>query len=288
LSEQLSVSRDGKTAIATGDHSSKGLWVEPVDPASPAKQLISGDASLSSVDELIDGRILVMKVDSTIWTAKADSTDWQRLANVRGFALACGQFVVVLTDNHSLVRFNADGTNRKLLIGGPVRTPTCSLQGDAVFYVTPDQPELIMRVPIDSSNPAAIAKIQDGVLTLLRISPDGNFLAYTSYDGSKPKTSLSVSVLRASDGKLVKTIEEAKMGAWDFYWAPDGRALDYVSARDGWTDVWEESLAGGEPRRITHFPSGQTSDFHWSRDGKRLLVVWGPTSDDVVLLSGLQ
>ena len=48
------------------------------------------------------------------------------------------------------------------------------------------------------------------------------------------------------------------------------------------------SLAGGEPKRMTHFGSGQVSDFRWSRDGKRLLVVWGATSDDVVLLSGLQ
>jgi hypothetical protein len=51
---------------------------------------------------------------------------------------------------------------------------------------------------------------------------------------------------------------------------------------------WEKPLAGGEPRRITHFGSGEVRDFRWSRDGKRLLVVWGPTSDDVVMLSGLQ
>jgi hypothetical protein len=83
-------------------------------------------------------------------------------------------------------------------------------------------------------------------------------------------------------------VEEAKLGAWDFYGAPDGKALDYVSAEHEWTDVWEKPFAGGEPRRITHFGSGEVSDFRWSRDGKRVLVVWGPTIDDVVLLSGLQ
>ena len=288
LAEQIDISRDGKTTVATGDQSSKGLWVVPVQPVSPAKQLISGDGALSSVDELVDGRILVTKDDSTIWTTKVDSSDWQRLANVSGSAMSCGQFVVVRTDDGSLVRFSADGTGSKTLARGPAQTPTCSLKGDAVFYVTPDQPQQIMRVPIDGGNPVTIAKIKEGVLVTLRISPDGNSLAYAFYNGSKPNTRLSLSVLRASDGGLVNAIEEAKLGAWDFYWSPDGKALDYVSAEDEWTDVWAKPLEGGEPKRMTHFGSGQVSDFRWSRDGKRLLVVWGPTSDDVVLLGGLR
>jgi Tol biopolymer transport system component/DNA-binding winged helix-turn-helix (wHTH) protein len=288
VGEQIDLSRDGKVAVATGDQSSKGLWVVPVRPASPAKQLVSGDASLSSVDELVDGRILVTKSDSSIFTAKADSSDWQRLANVRGLAMGCGQFVVVWKDDDSLVRFTAEGTDGRTLVPGPVKTPTGSPQGDAVFYATQGQPQNVMRMSLDGGNPVNIAKIQEGVLETLRISPDGNLLAYTSYNGSKSKTRFSVTVLRASDGGLVETIEEAKIGAWDFCWSPDGKALDYVSAEDGWTDVWEKPLAGGEPRRITNFGAGETSDFHWSRDGKRLLVVWGPTSDDVVLLTGLQ
>jgi Tol biopolymer transport system component/DNA-binding winged helix-turn-helix (wHTH) protein len=304
LGEQVDLSRDGKTAVATGDQSSKGLWIVPGvvsgiapgvapgvlpgRPVSPAKQLISGDAALSSVDELIDGSILVTKGDGSIWTTKADISDWQRLANVHGLAMSCGQFVVVWTDDDSLVRFKADGTGGNTLVRGPVKAPTCSLKGDAVFYATQDQPQQVVRVSLDGGNPVSIAKIQEGVLETLRISPDGNFLAYTSYNGSKPNTRFSVSVVRASDGGLINTIADAKIGAWDFCWSPNGKALDYVSAEDGWTDVWEKPLAGGEPRRLTNFGSGETSDFHWSRDGKRLLVVWGPTSDDVVLLSGLQ
>jgi dipeptidyl aminopeptidase/acylaminoacyl peptidase len=158
LAEQIDISRDGKTAVATGDQSSKGLWVVPVQPVSPAKQLISGDGALSSVDEMVDGRILVTKDDSTIWTTKVDSSDWQRLANVRGSAMSCGQFVVVRTDDGSLVRFGADGTGGRTLARGPAKTPTCSLKGDAVFYVTPDQPQQIMRIPIEGGNPVTISR----------------------------------------------------------------------------------------------------------------------------------
>jgi dipeptidyl aminopeptidase/acylaminoacyl peptidase len=293
LNEELAFSRDGKIAIATGDQSRKGLWVQPAMATSPAKQFISDDASLSSVDEMIDGKLLVMKVDSTIWTVKPDGSDWERLVNLQGFALACGPFVVVMTDDHSLVRFNEDGANRKTLVSSAVKTPTCSLKGDAVYYVTANPPQQIMRISIGGGDPVVVAKLAESAVTLLRISPDGNLLAYASYDGSKAdgnksKSSVSLSVLRATDGGLVSKRESVNTGAWDFYWAPNGKALDYVSAEDAWTDVWEESLAGGEARQITHFQSGQTSDFHWSRDGNRLLVVWGPTSDAVVLLSGLR
>jgi Tol biopolymer transport system component len=289
LGGQMSVSHDGKTAVATGDQSSsKGLWVVPFQHASVATQIVSGEAPLSSVDELVDGRILVTKSDSSIWTAKADSSDWQRLANVHGAALACGQFVVVKTDDDSLVRFNADGTNARTLVSAPAKTATCSLKGDAVFYVAPGQPQQIMRVAIDGGSPVAIAKIHEGMPITLRISPDGNFVAYTFYNGSKPGTRFSVSVLRASDGTPVNAIADAKMGAWSFYWAPDSKALDYISAQDELADVWEQPLTGEAPIQITHFGSGEVSDFHWSRNGKRLLVVWGSPSDDVVLLSGLQ
>ncbi len=153
LGEQIDISRDGKTAVATGDQSSKGLWVASVQPDSPARQLISGDASLSSVDELRDGRILVTKDDSSIWTANADSSDWQRLANARGSAMVCGQFVVVREDDDSLVRFNADGTGGRTLVRGPAKTPTCSLKGGEIFYATPDQPQQVVRVPIDGGSP---------------------------------------------------------------------------------------------------------------------------------------
>jgi DNA-binding winged helix-turn-helix (wHTH) protein/Tol biopolymer transport system component len=292
LSEQIDVSRDGKTAVVTGDQSSKGLWLVSglvsAEPASPAQQLISSDVSLSSVEELSDGRVLVTKADSSIWTTKAEGSDWQRLTNIRGSAMSCGQFVVVRTEDRSLLRFNADGTGSRSLVRGPAKTPTCSLKGDAVFYVTPDQPQQVMRVPIDGGDPVTIAKIQEGVVVTLRISPDGNLLAYTLYNGSKSRTRFSVSVLRTNDGGLVNTIEEAKLGAWSFGWSPDGKALDYLSAEDEFADVWEQPLAGGEPKRITRLGSGEVSDFHWSRNGKRLLVVWGPASDDVVLLSGLQ
>jgi DNA-binding winged helix-turn-helix (wHTH) protein/WD40 repeat protein len=288
LSEQISLSRDRKTGVATGNQSNKGLWVASPKSAFPPQPLLSGDASLSAVDELAGGRLLVTKADGSIWTTRNDGSDWQRLASVRGWALSCGQFAVVQKDDNSLVRFNADGTGESTLVRTPTKTPTCSLKGDSVFYLTPGQPQQIMRVPIAGGDPVIIAKIQDGVPVTLRVSRDGNLMAYSSYKGTTADSRFSVSVLRASDGKVIDAIADAKLGAWNFCWSPDGKGLDYISAKDQLADVWTKSLAGSGPTKLTNFGSGEINDFHWSRDGARLLVVWGPANDDVVLLRDLQ
>jgi DNA-binding winged helix-turn-helix (wHTH) protein/Tol biopolymer transport system component len=287
LGGQMDLSRDGQTAIATGYQVSEGLWSVPVQPVSAAKQLISGDASLDSVDEMIDGRVLVTKEDSSIWTTKADGSDWQSVTNVRGKGKVCGQFVLVrMRGDGSLVRMRADGTGAMTLAHSPTQTETCSLKGDSVFYVTRAQPHQIMRIALDGGNPVTIAKIPKGVMESLSISPDGSFLAYTYYNGNNPKNGFAV--LRTRDAKLIQRTEGPKLGIYTFQWAPDAKSIDYLSGEDQRAEVWEQPLVGGKLRRITHFGSGYVSDFHWSRDGKRLLVVWGPVREDVVLLSGLR
>jgi len=282
------LSPDGKTAVAVEYPDDYGLWVVPAKPPLAGRQIISGDSALRTAEELIDGRILVTKEDNSIWTTKADGNDWQGLANVRGWAVRCGQYIVVRTeDSRSLVRFNEDGTGSKTLLDSPTNWPTCSLTGDAVFYVTPDQPQQIMRVPTDGGKPVAITKIHGGLLAgTLTVSPHGDFLAYSFSEGDQPKTGFAV--LRASDGKLVKLIEGVRLGTYDIHWAPDGKAIDYVSPEDKWADVWEQPLAGGKPQRLTRFESGTTTNFRWSHDGKRLLVVWCQPGEDLVLLSGLR
>ena len=54
---------------------------------------------------------------------------------------------------------------------------------------------------------------------------------------------------------------------------------------DGATNVWEQPLAGGVPKQLTKFTSGEIADFNWSSDYKRLLLTRGTVSSEVVLLS---
>jgi hypothetical protein len=51
--------------------------------------------------------------------------------------------------------------------------------------------------------------------------------------------------------------------------------------------IWEPPLAGGKPRRLTHFTASRIFDFNWFFDHARLLLTRGNVNSDAVLLSNL-
>lgn len=64
------------------------------------------------------------------------------------------------------------------------------------------------------------------------------------------------------------------------------RRRSAVLTRKGASNVWEQMLAGGEPKQVTNFTSGRIVDFSWTRDGKTLLLAKGELTRDVVLITG--
>jgi dipeptidyl aminopeptidase/acylaminoacyl peptidase len=53
--------------------------------------------------------------------------------------------------------------------------------------------------------------------------------------------------------------------------SPDGRYLAFLSDRGGSQQVWQISLEGGEPEKLTNLPGG-VEEFAWSPDGRFLVV----------------
>jgi Tol biopolymer transport system component len=68
-------------------------------------------------------------------------------------------------------------------------------------------------------------------------------------------------------------------------WTPDGRGVAYVD--EAGSNIWIQRLDGGRPSQLTHFNDGMIFAFAWSRDGKRLAVLRGTVSNDIVLFKGL-
>ena len=66
-------------------------------------------------------------------------------------------------------------------------------------------------------------------------------------------------------------------------WTFDGRAVTYVEDRGGVSNIWAQPLDGGTREKLTDFPSDQILAFDWSHDGRRLAVVRGAQTSDVVL-----
>ena len=105
---------------------------------------------------------------------------------------------------------------------------------------------------------------QDGP-PILRISPDGKWIAYIylKVNSEKPQ----IAVMPASGGAPVHLFPLPE-GTNAFRWSPDGKGVQFVLALNGAANIWEQPIAGGPRRQITNFPTGLIFDFAWSRDGK--------------------
>jgi len=64
----------------------------------------------------------------------------------------------------------------------------------------------------------------------------------------------------------------------------DGRAVYYVDAPTGVSNIWSYPLDGGQPKQVTNFQSEQIFAFAYSPDGKQIAVTRGSQTNDVVLL----
>lgn len=70
-------------------------------------------------------------------------------------------------------------------------------------------------------------------------------------------------------------------------WTPDGRAICFLNTVNGVGNVWEQPVAGGPPRPVTHFTSEDIFGFDWSRDG-RLALSRGTQPNDAVLIKNFR
>src|SRR5262249_11946365 len=55
-------------------------------------------------------------------------------------------------------------------------------------------------------------------------------------------------------------------------WSPDSKAIQFVQARAGIRNLWEQPLSGGSPRQLTNFSESGILGFAWSRDGSQLAL----------------
>jgi len=116
------------------------------------------------------------------------------------------------------------------------------------------------------------------------VSPDGKWIACLYIP--VPVNEGRLAILAAGGSRFVKTFE-LKGITTNIKWTPDGQSLTY-SAFDLADNLWNQAIGGGPPRQITNFDTGEIFNFAWSRDGKRLAVVRGSRSQEVVLITNFR
>ncbi len=109
-------------------------------------------------------------------------------------------------------------------------------------------PQVVLRSPLPVMSPAW--------------SPDGNRLAYVSFEGRRSQI-----VVQDLYSGARRTISEFPGINGAPAWSPDGRRLAVTLSRDGNPEVYILDLNGGAPRRLTNNTAIDTEPA-WSPDGQ--------------------
>jgi eukaryotic-like serine/threonine-protein kinase len=286
------LTRDGKVLVAIAGHPTSNIWIAPAADLSQAQQITSAALPLFRVVEAPDGHLLATSMDGKLWSLQADGSARNLfidslVTNFQGDPAPCGRFIVFASGRAAtteLVRVSTNGADAVELVRGDLNSAVCTPDGKYVFY---DDLHRIFRIPVEGGVPVEIARILgDNIGGRLSISPDGKFLAYP-FRESTPVPATKLAIISAEGGSPKKVLSAPGVVS-ALLWSPDGKSLQYSFSQNGAYNILEQPLTGGEPRQLTKFSSGIIFDFHWSLDGKRLLMARGEASSDAALLSNLR
>ena len=288
----LSATRDHRTFAGITIRVTADVWSIPSSRPQDAQQLTHSGIPIFDVAEAFDGKLLALDRDGVPWMMIADGSQWTKFADIKKAASVtpCGRFVVFVIDDHemrSLMRFDRDGTHGTTLVRGHLEEPVCAVDGGSVFYVTIRQPQTIWRVPLDGGEPQKVVEVLgSGITGRQAVSPDGKYLAYPfTQFGHVPSDGWHMAIVPAAGGSPVSTRPIAT-DIEDLHWSPTGTGFQYIRSTAGVANVWEEPIAGGPPRQLTYFNSGQAYRFNWSTDKQHLLITRGDTASQAVLFAG--
>jgi Tol biopolymer transport system component len=285
----LDLTHDGRVLAATEQKQMSGIWIAPGGKSALAAQITSGGMADLAVSPGPGGKLLVRSRESDLFLMNPDGSQRSLLSpDVRNYISmsACADRYLLFDSYNGtkiqLLRTELDGSNPTKL-AEDMFASECSPDGKWLVYNS--MGSRIYRLPIEGGSPTELASMHgDGGEVC--VSPGGEFVAYGFQEGS-PVPQPKVAVIAANGGPPLHVFT-LPSGAGTFRWSPDGKGLQFLLTRNGATNIWEQSLAGGEPRQLTNFSSGLIFDFAWSRDGRQLLLAKGDVTSDVVLISNFR
>ena len=286
----LDSTRDASTVVAITGFAHSNIWVTSAVNPNGGKQITSGEPPLFDAIQMTNGKILA-SAQNGLWRVNSDGTGRSLLKPAIKDAWTpalCGSSVVFLATESgatALMRAGTDGSHLTKLLEGNLFSPVCSPDGSYIYYFNLDHPASIWRVSSLGGAPVKIVQaLGISISGPLSMSPDGHLLAYPhEVSANEANLGWRVAITPADGGATYRTLDVPSKIAGP-RWSPDSRSLQYLLTKDGVSNLWEQPLAGGTSKQLTHFTSGLIFGFSWSSDGSHLLLSRGDVSSDVVLL----
>jgi Tol biopolymer transport system component len=298
----VGVSADGKSLLALQHQTLATLQVATPGKESEARALSAGKQNEDGQWGLAwtpEGKIVYYSAPNgrhDLWEMGADGSNPQRLTSNNASSYSVLPAVSLrgdlITFSHwdrigqeSIWRMDMDGGNLKRLTEGKVDTvPAISPDGRWVIFTRVEGGKpVLMKVP-SGGGPAS--QLTDYFSHSASVSPDGKWIA-CSYTPSESR----LAIVPFAGGQPAKVFPLPGSGVgpphYPYPWTPDGRAISYNNSVNGVDNIWEQPVAGGPPKPVTHFTSDKIFWFDWSRDG-RLALSRGTEPTDAVLIKNFQ
>ena len=292
----IAVSSDGRKLAFSIRSERSRLWTVPFDPISGKTQGTSQPLTVAGMDALQpglspDGKMLVFRKrhadKEELWaksladgreTLLTGADDFRR---VNPILSNDGTRLIYMRSGPTQVETDPQASRTlalRTLSGGDEQIVTSPMQGRiSLTDWTPDGKWILMssdlqtpgRValclfPLDAAPRAetqmrVIASNPEDNLWQGRFSPEGRWISFNAFNATDPSAS-TVYVVSAAGGEWIKLTEGRY---WDDKprWAPDGKAIYFVSNRTGFFNVWKVRFdpANGkpldQPARVTDFES---------------------------------
>ena len=126
------------------------------------------------------------------------------------------------------------------------------------------KPFRLILADVDGANPQELLRSDEPIMSP-DWSPDGQSVAYVSFETSRP----AIYIQQLSTGARQQVTNFSGLNGAPA-WSPDGKSLALVLSKDGNPEIYTLDIASRQFRRITkHF--GIDTEPSWSRDGKSVI-----------------
>jgi Tol biopolymer transport system component len=287
----VALSGDGRSLATVQAENQTSLWVLTPPYRSGGTRIMGdrrGTDGRAGAAWMPDGRIVYTAATSgvpQIWIADADGANARQLtsgqlAAVLPAVTADGRYIVYQefsADQSVIARIAPDGSGRTVILNGGGFQPRIGGQSQWVYFtdISSGTPH-VRRVSIDGGEPQDLTSEYFGISD---VSADGRQLIGSIWNQSSLQTEAAV---MPADGGTPQPLGLPLRVPPTF--GPDDTVTYVGTDSSGKRLLLLRPLAGGAARPIAELTDDLTA-WAWSQDLKRLLLVRGTATTDVVILT---
>ena len=146
-----------------------------------------------------------------------------------------------------------------------------SLDGSKIYFVSDRTGNKeIWSMDYNGSNQREITHYRS-VSTMPSVSPDGKLVAFTTYALGNPK----IMIYSTETGKRMPFYNPVSSAVETPEFTPDGQHVLFATSIDGWVQICESDLGGGNLRRISHVRAIEVSPKVNPKNPSNMLFISG-------------